>query len=77
MLSPRASKRERREIVDVDSEILAVGDHHGSTFFQHQKFRDMIRTNGLPEVSLEDGMKAVRIGLAAEQSAKTGEAIRL
>ena len=77
VLSPRASKRERREIVDVDSEILAVGDHHGSTFFQHQKFRDMIRTNGLPEVSLEDGMKAVRIGLAAEQSAKTGEAIRL
>ena len=77
VLSPRATKQEIREIVDVDAAILAVGDHHGSTFFQHQKFLAMIRTGGVPEVSLEDGMKAVRIGLAAEQSAKTGAAISL
>jgi len=77
VLSPRASKREQREIVDVDAAILAVGDHHGSTFFQHQKFLAMIRNGGVPEVSLEDGMKAVRIGLTAEQSAKTGAAINL
>ncbi|MEM5470534.1 Gfo/Idh/MocA family oxidoreductase [Hoeflea sp. AS60] len=77
VLSPRDTKREIREIVDVDAAILAVGDHHGSTFFQHQKFLAMIRTGGVPEVSLEDGMKAVRIGLAAEQSAKTGAAISL
>jgi myo-inositol 2-dehydrogenase/D-chiro-inositol 1-dehydrogenase len=37
----------------------------------------MIRNSGTPEVSLEDGLKAVRIGLAAEKSAKTGEAISL
>lgn len=77
VLSPRASKRERREIVDVDAAILAVGDHHGSTFFQHQKFLAMILGGGLAEVSLEDGLKAVRIGLAAEQSVKTGAAIEL
>jgi len=77
VLSPRASKREQREIIDVDAAILAVGDHHGSTFFQHQKFLSMIRSGGVPEVSLEDGLKAVRIGLAAEQSAKTGTAIKL
>jgi myo-inositol 2-dehydrogenase/D-chiro-inositol 1-dehydrogenase len=77
VLSPRASKRESREIIDVDAAILAVGDHHGSTFFQHQKFLDMIRSGGAPEVSLEDGLKAVRIGLAAEQSAKTGVAVSL
>jgi myo-inositol 2-dehydrogenase/D-chiro-inositol 1-dehydrogenase len=77
VLSPRATKREEREIVDVDAAILAVGDHHGSTFFQHQKFLEMIRNGGTPEVSLEDGLKAVRIGLAAEKSAKTGEAISL
>jgi myo-inositol 2-dehydrogenase/D-chiro-inositol 1-dehydrogenase len=73
VLSPRATKREEREIVDVDAAILAVGDHHGSTFFQHQKFLEMIRNGGMPEVSLEDGLKAVRIGLAAEKSAKTGD----
>jgi myo-inositol 2-dehydrogenase/D-chiro-inositol 1-dehydrogenase len=37
----------------------------------------MIRNGGTPEVSLEDGLKAVRIGLAAEKSAKTGMAISL
>ncbi|WP_340159093.1 Gfo/Idh/MocA family oxidoreductase [uncultured Hoeflea sp.] len=77
VLSPRASKLEQREIVDVDAAILAVGDHHGSTYFQHQKFLEMIRSGGVPEVSLEDGLKAVRIGLAAEQSAKSGAAISL
>ncbi|MEM5492708.1 Gfo/Idh/MocA family oxidoreductase [Hoeflea sp. AS16] len=77
VLSPRATKRESREIVDVDAAILAVGDHHGSTYFQHQKFLAMIRNGGVPEVSLEDGMKAVRMGLAAERSAKTGAAVSL
>ncbi len=77
VLSPRASKLEQREIVDVDAAILAVGDHHGSTYFQHQKFLEMIRSGGVPEVSLEDGLKAVWIGLAAEQSAKSGAAISL
>ena len=77
VLSPRASKREQREIIDVDAAILSVGDHHGSTFFQHRKFLAMIRNGNVPEVSLEDGLKAVRIGLAAERSAKTGTAINL
>jgi myo-inositol 2-dehydrogenase / D-chiro-inositol 1-dehydrogenase len=77
VLSPRASKRERREIVDVDATILSVGDHHGSTYFQHRKFFAMIRDGGLPEVTLEDGLKSVRIGLAAELSAKTGQAVML
>ena len=75
VLSRRDSKRECREIVDVDAAILAVGDHHGSTYFQHRKFLEMIRDGGVPEVTLEDGLKSVRIGLAAEQSAKTGQAV--
>jgi hypothetical protein len=33
--------------------------------------------NVKPEVSLQDGLKAVLIGLAAEESAKTGVAISL
>lgn len=75
VLSSRASRREQREIIEVDEAILAVGDHHGSTYFQHQKFFAMIRDGGAAEVSLADGMTAVRIGLAAEQSAKTGEVV--
>ncbi len=69
--------------IPVDKALLAAGDHNGSTFYQHQKFFEMVKSyragsaSALPEVSLQDGLKAVLIGLAAEQSAKTGVAISL
>ena len=31
----------------------------------------------VPDVTLEDGLRAVKIGLAAQKSAKTGQAITL
>lgn len=69
--------------IPVDKALLAAGDHNGSTFYQHQKFFEMAKAfkagdkNAKPEVSLADGLKAVLIGLAAEESAKTGVAISL
>ncbi len=69
--------------IPVDKALLAAGDHNGSTFYQHQKFFEMAKAfkagdkNAKPEVSLQDGLKAVLIGLAAEESAKTGAAISL
>lgn len=78
VVSERESKEVREEVVDVDHSILSVGDHHGSTFFQHQKFRDLILAGrGEPEVGLEDGLWSVRVGEAAEESARTGQAITL
>jgi predicted dehydrogenase len=76
-IAPRATKLELREEVEVDLEILEAGDHHGSTFFQHRRFLDMVRNGGKPEVSLEDGLKAVLVGAAAEQSAATGKAVEM
>ena len=75
-ISHRASKEVIREEVEVDHSILAAGDHHGSTFFQHQRFRDLVQTGcGRPEVSLHDGLWSVVVGEAAEESARTGRAI--
>jgi myo-inositol 2-dehydrogenase/D-chiro-inositol 1-dehydrogenase len=75
-ISHRATKEVVREEIDVDHSILAAGDHHGSTFFQHQRFRDLVRTGkGTPEVSLHDGLWSVIMGEAAEESARTGRAI--
>ncbi|MCP3971290.1 MAG: Gfo/Idh/MocA family oxidoreductase [Rhodobacteraceae bacterium] len=77
-ISHRASKQVTRHEVEVDQTVLAAGDHHGSTFFQHQRFRDLVRTGrGTPEVSLEDGLWSVRVGEAAEQSARTGQTVPL
>ena len=78
VISERASKRTTTEEIEVDEAILQAGDHHGSSFFQHQKFRDLVQSgHGTPEVSLEDGLWSVLVGEAAETSARTGQAIEL
>jgi myo-inositol 2-dehydrogenase/D-chiro-inositol 1-dehydrogenase len=46
VLSFRSSKKEHRETINVDQAILAAGDHHGSTYYQHQRFFNMIRDGG-------------------------------
>ena len=77
-ISHRATKAVIREEIEVDECVLAAGDHHGSTFYQHQRFRDLVRTGkGEPEVSLQDGLWSVVVGEAAEESARTGQAIDL
>jgi len=77
VISPRATKVELREEVRTDEAILAAGDHHGSTYYQHRKFVDLVRHGGRPEVSLRDGAVAVAVGAAAEESARTGQAVAL
>lgn len=52
----------------VDEALLAAGDHHGSTFFQHRSFADIVRAGGTPAVGIDDGLKAVAMGLAAQAS---------
>ena len=76
-VATRETRQEVREIVPVDPEILAAGDHHGSTFYQHRHFREMVLTGGKPAVTVEDGFKSVLIGAAAETSARTGMAVDL
>ena len=77
VISPRAMHGMRREPVEVDPTLLAAGDHNGATFYQHELFADVVRGHGDVEVSLDDGAKAVAIGLAAQESAATGTAISL
>lgn len=77
ILSPRHPAGPMELDIPVDPKLLAAGDHNGSTFFQHQGFqRAAMGTQG-PEVSLEDGWWAVAMGLAAQESARTGEAVSL
>ncbi len=63
--------------IPVDPALLTAGDHNGSTFYQHQRFLDVVRGIGVPEVSIGDGARAVRLGLAAQQSARTGQAVQM
>ena len=65
------------ENVEVDKKIIEAGHHHGSTYYEHLAFLKAIENNTSPEVSLEDGLIAVSVGEAAEQSIKQRRLIYL
>jgi predicted dehydrogenase len=77
VVSPREPKGPSRRVVHVDETILKAGDHHGSTYYQHMGFNRVVREGGPVDVTLADGLAAVRIGLAAERSAREGRAVDL
>ncbi len=72
VISPRDPKGPQSLSIPVDPDLLEAGDHNGSTFYQHQKFIDVVRGTSRPEVSLADGWAAVAMGLAAQESMRTG-----
>ena len=75
IVSPREPKGPHMIEIQVDPQLLAAGDHNGSTFYQHQRFQRAARAEQSVEVSLTDGWWAVAMGLAAQQSATTGQAV--
>ena len=72
--SPRTGFRQpkavERRVVETDPTALRAGSHHGSTFYEHQKFIAAVRGEGPVEVTARDGLLAVAIGTAAEISAR-------
>jgi predicted dehydrogenase len=77
VISPRSPKGPQEVEIPVDPTILEAGDHNGSTFYQHARFLEVVRSGGTPDVGLGDGAWAVRMGLGAQQSAITGQAVDL
>lgn len=72
VLSPRTPVGPREIDIPVDPKLLEIGDHNGSTFYQHRLFAEVVRKRGNPEVTLADGAIAIRMALAAQRSAVTG-----
>ena len=66
----RNPRQVTRRVVEVDPVALNAGHHHGSTFYEHQKFIAAVRGEGPVEVTAHDGLMAVAIGTAAEISAR-------
>ncbi|MEP4767657.1 MAG: Gfo/Idh/MocA family oxidoreductase [Roseibium sp.] len=76
LVSPRSPKGPKLIEIPVDPAILDAGDHNGSTFYQHEGFVAVVRGEmAVPEVTLDDGRRAVEMGLAAQQSARTGQVV--
>jgi predicted dehydrogenase len=77
IVSPRMPKGPVARDIPVPDTLLEAGDHNGATYFQHQRFVDVVRGAATPEVGFEDGMRAVKMGLAAQLSATEGRAVTL
>ena len=75
IVSPRDPKGPHVVEIPVDPHLLEAGDHNGSTFYQHQRFVRAAQKNGPVEVAINDGWWAVAMGMAAQQSAATGQAV--
>ena len=65
----RAPKAVTRRRVEVDAAALAAGHHHGASFYSHAAFARAVRGQGAVEVTADDGLRAVAMGVAAERSA--------
>lgn len=81
VFSPRVGfmnpKQVERRHVHTDETALKAGSHHGSTFYEHQKFNAAVRGQGAVEVTARDGMMAVAIGAAAEISAREKRVVEM
>jgi predicted dehydrogenase len=75
--APRSPKNPVTQDVVIDEALLRAGDHHGSTFFQHQRFLDVVRGIGTVEVTLNDGRRAVEMGIAAQEAATRHRVVAL
>ena len=73
----RNPKTVSREIIETDETALKAGSHHGSTFYEHQKFNAAVRGAGPVEVTAQDGLLAVAIGAAAEISAREKRSVEM
>ena len=77
IVSPRAPATSVIEEVIVPKAAMDAGSHQGATFFQHQAFLAAVRSGKPAAVSADDGLMAVLMGLAAQASATTGQAVEI
>jgi myo-inositol 2-dehydrogenase/D-chiro-inositol 1-dehydrogenase len=81
IFSPRtgfmAKKTPERTVIAVDQHALDAGTHHGSIFYQHRAFLAAAQGQGPVQVSADDGLRAVAIGIAAETSAREHRVVNM
>jgi len=55
-----------------DTNIKYLGQHFGASYIEHQRFLAAIRAGAPAEIGLEEGLRCVAVGLAAQRSIATG-----
>jgi myo-inositol 2-dehydrogenase/D-chiro-inositol 1-dehydrogenase len=79
----RIGRRGIHRIGDVETHVVAderiafEGLHDGSSYLEHLRFRDAIRLGGAPDVTVDDGLLSVVIGVAAHRSIDEARPVQL
>ncbi len=60
-----------------DTRIRYAGQHFGASYIEHQKFLEAVRHGTPPEVTLEDGLRSVAVGIAAHRSIDAGRVVSM
>jgi myo-inositol 2-dehydrogenase / D-chiro-inositol 1-dehydrogenase len=63
--------------VSVPADVPYPEFHGGSSYIEHLRFIDCIRTGSPPEVTVEDGLWSVAMGVAAHRSIDEGRPVHL
>ena len=63
------------EHVTVEAAALEAGSHHGATYYQLRAFLDAVAGRGPVQVTADDGLRAVAMGVAAEISLREHRAV--
>mmetsp|Transcript_48065 Transcript_48065/g.134318 ORF Transcript_48065/g.134318 Transcript_48065/m.134318 type:complete len:127 (+) Transcript_48065:1543-1923(+) len=58
------------ENTEVPQALLEAGHHEGATFYELEAFVNAVQSGGSAVVTIEDGIEAVAMGVAAELSIK-------
>lgn len=64
-----------RTRIDVEARVLEAGHHHGASYYQHLAFQEAIRNGTPPLVTVDDGLRSVAMGLAAQRSIAEGRIV--
>jgi predicted dehydrogenase len=64
IVSPRDPKGPHQIEVPVDPALLAAGDHNGSTFYQHDRFANVVRGRGTVERSSRSSVNGTAASLS-------------
>ena len=60
-----------------DTNIKYAGQHFGASFIEHERFARAIRERLPAEITLEDGLRSIATGIAAQRSIASGSAVHL
>jgi myo-inositol 2-dehydrogenase / D-chiro-inositol 1-dehydrogenase len=76
-VGPRDRSGVREIVVESPADVAYSGFHHGSSFIEHRRFIECLRENRPAEVTVEDGLWSVLMGVAAHRSIDDGRVVHL